>query len=64
MFSCWLISFLHFRLNENPSTIFKYIDKFIYNSILSVIFLIMIYDIECSTFREKNSFDETFCLPL
>ena len=75
--------FLHFRMNENPSTIFEYwsfvfwtliknwqelpknmllpfsnklfFNKFIYNSILSMIFLKMIYDIECSIFRKKKS---------
>ena len=38
--------------------------KFIYKSILSVILLKMIYDIECSTFRKKNFCDETFPLSI
>ena len=88
--------FLHFRMNENPSTIFEYwsfvfwilvkklwqelpfsknmlllffsnklfFKKFIYKSILSMIFLKIIYNIECSIFRKKNSFDETFPLTI
>ena len=38
--------------------------KFIYKSILSMILLKMIYDIECSTFRKKNFCDETFPLSI
>ena len=38
--------------------------KFIYKSILSMILLKMIYDIECSTFRRKNFCDETFPLSI
>ena len=91
-----LFSFLHFRMNESPSTIFEYwsfvfwilvkklwqelpfsknmlllffsnklfFKKFIYKSILSMIFLKIIYNIECSIFRKKNSFDETFPLTI
>ena len=38
--------------------------KFIYKSILSMIFLKIIYNIECSIFRKKSSFDETFPLTI
>ena len=38
--------------------------KFIYKSILSVIQLKIIYDIECSTFRNENFCDGTFPLSI
>ena len=38
--------------------------KFIYKSILSMILLKIIYDIECSTFRNENFCDETFPLSI
>ena len=38
--------------------------KFIYKSILSMILLKMIYDIECSTFRKKTFCGETFPLSI
>ena len=63
----WILAKLCQELPKNLLLLFSnklFFNKFIYNSILSMIFFKMIYDIECSIFRKKNSGDETFPLSI